>query len=111
MGWGPVQSSQNRSYELISEKSVLTLHIYDWGYNVKILHGRELFVYKKIVDNNLFSHSVLKKFVVIGWGPLNSSQNRSCELICEKNSISLHISNMRFHVKILHASEFFVYKK
>ena len=89
MGWGPVQSSQNRSYELISEKSVLTLHIYDWGYNVKILHGRELFVYKKIVDNNLFSQSVLKKVVVIGWEPLNSSQNRIYDQINLKNSNSI----------------------
>ena len=47
MGWGPVHSSQNRSYNRISEKIAISLHISNTGFNVKILQGSEIFVYQK----------------------------------------------------------------
>ena len=66
MGWGPGNSSQNRSYDQTSENK---MNISNWGYNVKVIHGSEIYVCKKrIAVNHLFSQSVLRKLCFDGSG-------------------------------------------
>ena len=52
MGWGPANSSQNRSYNQISEKNTITQYISNWGYSVNIMHGSELYDYENMIAVN-----------------------------------------------------------
>ena len=95
------------------KKNVILLHISNMGFNVKILQGSEIFVYKTITAvNHWCSQTELNKHCFDGLG--------TSELISEqklqpnqwkKIVILLHISHWGQNGKILQGSEIYVYKK
>ena len=110
---GPVNWSQNRSYNLISENnSYLTTHIkLDQPYH-HIPWLRNLCLQKMIVVNHWNSQSVLKKlFWWVGdlWTHLRTEvMTKSVKIF----AISLHITtSWGYYVTIFHCSELYVYKK
>ena len=102
-GWGPVKSSHNTNYDLISNKN-------HYIYQIKAIMSnfatnQNSMNTKKMVVNHWFSQSVLNKNFYDGIGTCKSSQNTSMTKSMTKiGKFTRHISNGGYKVKICHGS-------
>ena len=114
MGWGPVKSSKNTSYNQINDKNYLFHYIYQIGAIMSKFAMTQKFMYINNDHSQWLIFSFSTKQTLFWWDGdlLNHSRTQvTTKSVTNINNFTRHISNWENNIKIFHGSELYEYKK